>query len=65
MKKIGILTFHRANNYGALLQAYALKQILLRLNNFVDIINYLCPYMVYSKKYTFIPNKIKLFLDLF
>ena len=26
MKKIGILTFHRALNYGAVLQAYALQR---------------------------------------
>ena len=26
MKKIGILTFHRAYNYGAVLQCYALQQ---------------------------------------
>lgn len=39
MKKIGILTFHRANNYGALLQAYALKKV---LSNYCisQIINY-------------------------
>ncbi len=43
MKKIGILTFHRANNYGAVLQAYALKQELLSLNYKVQIINYLSP----------------------
>ncbi len=43
MKKIGILTFHRANNYGAVLQAYALKQTLLSLNSQVQIVNYLCP----------------------
>lgn len=28
MKKIGIFTFHRAHNYGALLQAYALQKFL-------------------------------------
>ena len=43
MKKIGILTFHRANNYGAVLQAYALKQTLLSLHAQVQIVNYLCP----------------------
>lgn len=30
MKKIGIITFHRANNYGAALQAYALQSFLSR-----------------------------------
>lgn len=28
MKKIGIMTYHRANNYGAVLQAYALQKYL-------------------------------------
>ena len=28
MKKIGIVTFHQALNYGAKLQAYALQQFL-------------------------------------
>lgn len=41
MKKIGILTFHRANNYGAVLQAYALKQALLSLHAQVQMVNYL------------------------
>lgn len=27
--KIGVLTFHRANNYGAVLQAYALQKYLI------------------------------------
>ena len=26
MKKVGIITFHNAHNYGAVLQAYALKK---------------------------------------
>ena len=30
-KKIGILTFHNAHNYGAVLQAYALKTKLNRM----------------------------------
>ena len=64
MKKVGILTFHRAQNYGAVLQAYALKNILIKLNVKAEIIDYLCSYMVYNKKYNFIPKKIKLFLQL-
>jgi len=38
--KIGILTYHRAHNYGAMLQAYALKQFLLNLHHEVEIIDY-------------------------
>ena len=38
--KIGILTFHWANNYGAVLQAYALQNILTNMGHTVEIINY-------------------------
>ena len=38
--KIGILTFHMADNYGAILQAYALKEIIKSIENDVEIINY-------------------------
>lgn len=41
MKKIGILTFHNAYNFGAVLQAYALKNYLEKNSNcVVEIINY-------------------------
>ncbi len=44
MKKFGILTFHRADNCGAILQAYALCEILKRIygENEVEIIDYRC-----------------------
>ncbi|RKS84693.1 polysaccharide pyruvyl transferase [Orbus hercynius] len=38
--KIGILTFHCAHNYGAVLQAYALQTYLLKQGLDVKIINY-------------------------
>lgn len=38
--KIGILTFHRAINYGAFLQAFALKTYLTSLGNEVEIVDY-------------------------
>ena len=38
--KIGILTFHRALNYGAVLQCYALKEQLANMGNDVEIIDY-------------------------
>lgn len=38
--KIGILTFHWATNYGAVLQAYALQEYLTEQGHVVDIINY-------------------------
>lgn len=38
--KIGILTFHWATNYGAILQAYALQEYLKGLGHEVNIVNY-------------------------
>lgn len=40
---IGILTFHRAENFGATLQAYALQTYLFQLGHNVKIIDYRCP----------------------
>lgn len=40
MKQVGILTFHRVANYGAILQAYALKQVCDDLGYEAHIINY-------------------------
>lgn len=41
MKKIKILTFHNAENYGATLQAYALKETLKKLNTNPSFLNYI------------------------
>ena len=38
--KVGILTFHDAHNYGAVLQAYALKKYIKQLGYDVNVINY-------------------------
>jgi hypothetical protein len=44
--KIGILTLHDADNYGAILQAYALKKIIKQFNKgSVEIIDYKKPYI--------------------
>ena len=40
MKKIGIITFHAAHNYGSVLQAYATQTVLERLGYSTEIINY-------------------------
>ncbi len=40
MKKVGILTFHFATNYGAVLQAYALYKTINDIGFHADIINY-------------------------
>lgn len=52
--KIGILTYHRAHNYGALLQAYALQTYLRKLGNQVEIIDYWPDY--HAEDYQLIPN---------
>lgn len=41
--KTGILTFHHAHNYGAVLQAYALKKKLTRMGHEAHIVNYRNP----------------------
>lgn len=40
MKKIGILTFHRSINYGAVLQAYALRYTIQKLGYNAEVIDY-------------------------
>lgn len=41
--KIGILTFHRAHNYGAMLQAYALRKVLVDKGHNVEFVSYRQP----------------------
>lgn len=48
--KIGIITYHRALNYGAVLQAYALQRYLEKIGIDSDIIDYRCPYIEYFYK---------------
>ena len=42
MKPIGILTFHRASNYGAVLQAYALQKVISDMGRDALIVDYRC-----------------------
>lgn len=42
LQRVGILTFHRAINYGALLQAYALQESLKKMGCKPTIIDYHC-----------------------
>lgn len=46
MKKIGILTFQKAHNYGAILQCYALQEFLLSAGYEVKIIDYTPKWMI-------------------
>lgn len=43
--KAGILTFHRAHSYGAVLQCYALMKVLEKKGHDVEIIDYRQPYI--------------------
>ena len=64
--RVGIMTFNRAINYGAVLQSYALKKTILRLTDECEVINYKCdnieksasPFYIKSKK----PKDIIVFL---
>ena len=51
--KIGILTFHWATNYGAVLQCYALQEYLKSLGHDVEIINYK-PHLFDDNVFTFL-----------
>lgn len=41
MKKVGIITYHFANNYGAMLQCYALYSAIHSMNNDVEVLNFI------------------------
>ena len=41
--RIGILTFHRAHNFGAVLQCFALQEVMKRLGHDVKVIDYRQP----------------------
>ena len=58
MKKIGILTLHRANNYGAVLQNFALLKIIESLGFSAETIDYIIPAIdkAYAPK-LFLKNK--------
>ena len=57
--KIGILTFHCAHNYGAVLQTYALKTHLEHEGFCVEIMNYTPSYQI--DKYRIWPDKKRIY----
>lgn len=57
--QIGILTFHRANNYGAVLQAYGLKKCCEEMGYEVNIIDYRPKYIENQYRYFSIVPTIK------
>lgn len=57
MSRVGILTFHWANHYGAVLQAYALQSLLKGLSQEATIINFE-PALSLVVSSTIMPNKL-------
>lgn len=62
--KIGILTFHCAHNYGAVLQCYALQETLKQMGHEVEVIDYrpqylLSPYTILNKDRIISKNPLK------
>lgn len=61
--KVGILTFHRVNNYGAVLQNYALQKAIRLCGHEAETIDYHCDYIY--RPYKLINLKQKGFIDYF
>lgn len=59
-KKVGIITFHKAHNYGAFLQVYALQKQVVKLKNECFVINYYDKNIMKSYKlFKFSKNPVK------
>lgn len=61
--KVGVLTFTSSINYGALLQCYALQEMLIALGHKVEIIDYKQPY-IEAEYFAFKKNKCIIFKPL-
>ena len=61
MKKVLTITFHRANNYGAMLQTYALQKVLEKKYE-TKIIDYYCDDVFKNYALLQSPKSIKAFL---
>lgn len=44
-KRVGVITFHDYDNYGAILQSYALQRKLKEMGTYPEIIDYRCDYI--------------------
>ena len=67
--KIGILTFHYAYNYGALMQAWALKEFLISKGHDVSFVNHknkkiVESYCIYDAKYLKSDSKSAFFIKI-
>lgn len=54
--KLGIITFHRAINYGAALQSFALQEALNKMGYDAEVIDYACEYLEKHYKKFYNPN---------
>ena len=52
-KRVGVITFHNYDNYGAILQSYALQKRLRELGTYPEIIDYRCDYISNPPKVQF------------
>lgn len=65
--KVGIITLHKVYNYGAVLQAYALKtylQSILPESDAVTLINYVPPFLSSKKKLQFSKNMVSNLIEM-
>lgn len=56
--KVGLLTFHTAQNYGAVLQAYGLQRFILKMGHSCEIVDYECSQ--FKKDYALIRFTIRI-----
>ena len=56
MKRVGIITIHKINNYGSVLQSYALQQVCKNLGYETEIIDYNFPNVYHSENKYAMPN---------
>ena len=63
-KKVGILTYHNPDNYGAVLQTLALVEQLKRLGLDVSVIDYTTQAHLNAYKFFRFPNTLKSFLNI-
>ena len=63
--KIAIITFHRAINYGGILQAYALQNVISEIGYDCDILDYYCPFIEeqYRSRKVFSKIRMKRFIS--
>lgn len=62
-KKVGVITFHNYDNYGAILQSYGLQKKLKELGTEPEIIDYRCDYI--SNPFRLVNLKKKDYLTIF